>query len=59
MNICLFIYLCYLLMDFFPALLAMLLYGHDSNVTKLLANLLSQAICILLFCQLYFVILFQ
>ena len=35
-------------------------YGLDSNITKLLAmQHVNQAICILLLCQLYFVILFS
>ena len=42
---------------FFSARIALLPHGLDSNVNKLLANLLiNQAICILLFYQLYLVI---
>ena len=39
-----------LILEFFPARLATLPYGLDSNVTKLLANLLKP-------CYLYFIIL--
>ena len=40
------------ILEFFPARLAMLPYGLDSNVTKPLANLaVNLDICILLFCQ--------
>ena len=35
-------YLFVLILEFFPARLAMLPYGFDSNVTKLLANLLTK-----------------
>ena len=34
-------HLVLLILNFFPALLATLLYGHDSNLTQLLANLLT------------------
>ena len=43
-----------LIFEFFPARLAMLPYGLGSNVTQLLANLLDQAICILLFANCIF-----
>ena len=40
-------YLVLLILDFFPARLATLPHGLDSNVTQLLANMLiNQAICI-------------
>ena len=49
-----------LILEFFPARLAMIPYGLHSNVTKLLANLLTKpSVYILLFCQLRFEILFQ
>ena len=35
-------YLVLLVLEFFPVRLAMLPYGLDSNVTKLLANLLTK-----------------
>ena len=35
-------YLVLLILEFFPARLARLLYGLDSNVTQLLANLLTE-----------------
>ena len=48
-----------LIFGFFPARLVMLPYWPDSNVAKLLTNLaVNKAIC-LLYCQLYFVIVFQ
>ena len=43
---------------FFPARLATLSYWLDSDVAKLLANLLTKP-SILLFCQLYFVVFFS
>ena len=57
-----------LILEFFPSRLVMLypIYGLDSNVNKLLANMLTKpavfhyfASCISLFCQLYLVILSQ
>ena len=42
-------YLALLILEFFLARLAMLPYGLDSNVTKLLAKPVNQAISILLF----------
>ena len=49
-----------LIFEFLSVRLATLPYGLDSNITKLLVNLLTKTyICILLFCQFYLVILFQ
>ena len=48
-------YVILLILEFFPDRLATLPYGLDSNVTQLLANLLTKAS---VFCQLYLVILF-
>ena len=50
---------CPTYLEFFPALLATIPYELDSNVTKVLAILLTKPSVILLFCQLYLVILFQ
>ena len=58
---CMFSYLVFLLIfEFFPVRLTMLPCRLDSNVTQLCTSQpVNQAICILLFCQLYLVFLFQ
>ena len=48
-----------LILEFFPARSAMPPYELDSNVTNLLANLLTKPSVFLLKWQLYFVMLFQ
>ena len=48
-----------LILEYFLARLAMLPYGLYSNVTKLIANMLSKSSVFHSFGQLYFVILFQ